>query len=106
MKYIQTLLSEELADTTKEIVLVGEQRARVKSTLYIQVEDANSLNMTVKGKMSQTSSDSSLALVNMNEFVRTTTVTEDGIYMLLSEELYSITLTATGSADITIKSVE
>ena len=56
MKYVQTLLSDMLSDQNIEIVLVGEQRNRVKSALYLQVEEAsNDFVLEVYGKMSQMS---------------------------------------------------
>lgn len=107
MKYIQTLLSDRLSDTDIEIVLVGEQRERVKSALYLQVEDAsNDFILEVFGKMSQTSDNVKLASVNMSKFEKAVNISEDGIYWILSEELYAVTLDVQGSARIILKSIE
>ena len=107
MKYIQTLLSDTLSDTNIEIVLVGEQRNRVKSALYLQVEEAsNDFVLEVYGKMSQMSDNIKLASVDMSAFEKKVNIDEDGIFWLLSEELYSVTLDVTGSARIILKSIE
>lgn len=107
MKYIQTLLSDTLSDTNIEIVLVGEQRDRVKSALYLQVEEAsNDFVLEVYGKMSQMSDNIKLASVDMSAFEKKVNIDEDGIFWLLSEELYSVTLDVTGSARIILKSIE
>lgn len=107
MKYIQTLLSDTLSDTNIEIVLVGEQRNRVKSALYLQVEEAsNDFVLEVYGKMSQMSDNIKLASVDMSAFEKKTNISEDGIFWLLSEELYSVTLDVQGSARIILKSIE
>lgn len=107
MKYIQTLLSDTLSDTNIEIVLVGEQRNRVKSALYLQVEEAsNDFVLEVYGKMSQMSDNIKLASVDMSAFEKKVNIDEDGIFWILSEELYSVTLDVQGSARIILKSIE
>lgn len=106
MKYIQTLLADTLENETRELILVGEQRDRVKSALYLQVEDADSLTILVKGKISQTANETVLATVDLAEFSKKLAIDANGMYMLLSEELYSVVLVVTGSAMITVKSVE
>ena len=103
---IQTLLTEDFNNETKTIVLVGETRDQVRGTLYLQVEDANNLSMTVAGRVSQTTDDESLAFVDLGSYTKATTINGDGIYWVLSEELYSITFAATGSCLLTIKVVE
>lgn len=107
MKYIQTLLSDTLSDTNIEIVLVGEQRNRVKSALYLQVEEAsNDFVLEVYGKMSQMSDNIKLASVDMSAFEKKVNIDEDGIFWILSEELYSVTIDVQGSARIILKSIE
>ena len=107
MRYIQTLLSDTLSDTNIEIVLVGEQRNRVKSALYLQVEEAsNDFVLEVYGKMSQMSDNIKLASVDMSAFEKKVNIDEDGIFWILSEELYSVTLDVQGSARIILKSIE
>lgn len=103
---IQTLLTEELNNNTRPIILVGETRDKVKGNLYIQVEQADNLSLTVKGRVSQMTEDVDLSVVDMTSYLKTSTINEDGIYWLLSEEFYSVTFTATGSCIITIKVVE
>ena len=107
MKYVQTLLSDMLSDQNIEIVLVGEQRNRVKSALYLQVEEAsNDFVLEVYGKMSQMSDNIKLASVDMSAFEKKVNIDEDGIFWILSEELYSVTLDVQGSARIILKSIE
>ena len=107
MRYIQTLLSDTLSDTNIEIVLVGEQRNRVKSALYLQVEEAsNDFVLEVYGKMSQMSDNIKLASVDMSAFEKKVNIDEDGIFWILSEELYSVTLDVQESARIILKSIE
>ena len=106
MKYIQTLLSDTLNNEQREIILVGEQREQVKSSLYLQIEDSSGLTLLVKGKLSQAANPTVLATVDMAEFAKKSAINSNGIYMLLSEELYSVVLEVTGSAMITVKSVE
>lgn len=107
MKYVQTLLSDMLSDQNIEIVLVGEQRNRVKSALYLQVEEAsNDFVLEVYGKMSQMSDNIKLASVDMSAFEKAINIHTDGIFWILSEELYAVTLDVQGSARIILKSVE
>lgn len=103
---IQTLLTEELDNNSRTIVLVGETRNKVKGTLYVQVEAAEDLALTVSGRVSQTTDDVALMGVDMSTYTKIATITDDGIYWFLGEEFYSVTFTAVGSCRITLKVIE
>lgn len=107
MKHINTILSDTFEDESRDIVILKSQKYPVTETAYIQVEDASvSTEVTVAGRISQLSDFSQLALIDMKNFNMVNSITAEGIYLLLSEELQALRVTADGKATITVKVVE
>lgn len=106
MRYINTVVSDTFSDEERTITLMKSQKHPVVETTYIQVEDSNNLTLTVKGQIATLTTPTQIASIDMNTFMRVQDITEDGLYMVLSEELQAITLEVEGSAMITVKVIE
>lgn len=106
MRYINTLVSDTFTNEERTITLVKSQKHPVAETTYIQVEDSDNLTLTLSGQMSSLTSPTQIASIDLNTYMREQTIEEDGLYMLLSEELESLTLDVEGSAMITVKVIE
>lgn len=101
---IKTLLEAELSNGSRTVYFGNDKVGdSVVQSVYIQVCDDVAVSLTGTTVFGQ--DEVAVGAIALADFSKVDSITEEGIYMVVSEPLHSLTLTTSGTVDVVVKAV-
>lgn len=101
---VKTMLEASLNNGSKTVYFgnskVGDSAV---GSVYVQVLD--DVEVSVTGTMAEGEDAVALAAISLADFSKVESITEEGIYLVITEPLYSLTLTTSGEVDVIVKAI-
>lgn len=95
---VKTILEFDLDQGDGRTVYFGNSKVgdTATQTVYIQVFDSSQPDLSVSGTMVEGETELPLACIAMADLKSTDVIDEAGIYIVISEPLYSLTIEGSG----------